>query len=162
LTTTAAHGMVVGDIFNLSLAPPDPLFDGGPFTVNGVPSTTTFTYHDTATVTLTVTKKQLAGGTTATLTTSVANHLSVGDTVAVSGVDPRFNGTYSVTAAGGSTLTYTVAPVVSNVTNAAVSSGLATLTTFGAHNLSVGDTVTVSTGDSRYDGTVVVKAPVTA
>lgn len=56
----------------------------------------------------------------ATLTTSAAHGFDVGDTVAITGVDATFNGTY-VIASVPSTTTFTYAKTASNVTSAAVS-----------------------------------------
>lgn len=55
----------------------------------------------------------------ATLTTSVAHDIVVGETVIVSGVDSTFNGQYRVTGVGSTTFTYDL--VATNVTSAAVS-----------------------------------------
>ncbi len=160
LRTTAAHGLVVGDIF--SLAGVDALLNGGPFTVTSVPSTTTLTYaySGPATMNLTVTNKAMTNGT-ATLTTSVApNPGLVGDTVTVSIGDPRFDGTYTVTAVnvGARTLSYVPSPVVQTVTNAALTGGIATLTMSVAPNFAVGDSVTVNIGNYKFDGTYTVTA----
>jgi len=99
-------------------------------------------------------------GTTATLTTSTTNTISVGDTVAVSIGDPRFDGTYTVTAATGTTFSYAVNPaaLTSTVTNKAVASGAVTLTTSAAHNLNALDTVNVNIGALGFDGTFTVTA----
>lgn len=56
----------------------------------------------------------------ATLTTSAAHGFDVGDTVAITGVDATFNGTYTI-ASVPSTTTFTYAKTASNVTSAAVS-----------------------------------------
>lgn len=47
-----------------------------------------------------------SSGTVATITTTVAHNLSVGNTVTVSGIDAEFNGTWVLTSASGTTLGY--------------------------------------------------------
>jgi hypothetical protein len=56
----------------------------------------------------------------ATLTTAAAHGFDVGDTVAITGVDSTFNGTYTI-ASVPSTTTFTYAKTATNVTSAAVS-----------------------------------------
>jgi hypothetical protein len=56
----------------------------------------------------------------ATLTTSVAHNLSVGESVVVTGVDATFNGTYTIVAVPTAT-TFTYAKTASNVVSTAVS-----------------------------------------
>jgi hypothetical protein len=161
LTTTAAHGLVVGDIINVSgVSVSGGIdFNGGPFVVTAVPSTTTFSYATNQTQSLAVTNKALAAGV-ATLTTAVQHHLSVGDDLVVDINDSRFDGTYQVTAVpSNTTFRYTPAPVSPvAVTGSSISSGIAKLTTSTDHNLRVGDSVTVALGDPRFDGTFAVSS----
>ena len=67
--------------------------------------------------TVSVTNKELTSNV-ATLTTSVAHGLGVGQVVTVSGVDATFNGTYTITVVG-STTTFSYAKTATNVTSAA-------------------------------------------
>lgn len=67
--------------------------------------------------TVSVTNKELTSNV-ATLTTSVAHGLGVGQVVTVSGVDSTFNGTYTITAVG-TTTTFSYAKTASNVASAA-------------------------------------------
>ena len=67
--------------------------------------------------TVSVTNKALSSNV-ATLTTSVAHGLGVGQVVTVSGVDSTFNGTYTITVVG-STTTFSYAKTATNVTSAA-------------------------------------------
>lgn len=67
--------------------------------------------------TFVVTNKVLAANV-ATLTTSVAHNIVVGETVVVSGVDSTFNGQYVVTGIASTTFSYS--RIASNVTSAAV------------------------------------------
>ena len=64
-----------------------------------------------------VTNKALTSNV-ATLTTSVAHGLGVGQVVTVSGVDSTFNGTYTITVVG-TTTTFSYAKTASDVTSAA-------------------------------------------
>jgi hypothetical protein len=161
LTTTAVHGLVVGDIVNISgVSVTGGIdFNGGPFVVTAVPSTTTFSYQTAQTQNLSVTNKALASGV-ATLTTAVQHHLSVGDEVVVDINDSRFDGTYQVTAVpSNTTFRYIPAPAAPvDVAAKSISSGIAKLTTAADHNLKVGDTVTVAVGDPRFDGTFAVSS----
>lgn len=75
-------------------------------------------------ITATVTNKALTSNV-ATITTSSAHGLSVGNSVTVSGVDATFNGTYTLTAVTSTTLSYarTAANVTSTASSGTVSSG---------------------------------------
>lgn len=70
-------------------------------------------------VTASVSNKALTSNV-ATLTTSAAHKLFTGDSVAVTGVDATFNGTYTITAVP-TTTTFRYAKTASNVASAAVS-----------------------------------------
>lgn len=74
----------------------------------------------------TVTNKALTSNV-ATLTTGSAHGWAVGNTVVVAGVDATFNGTYTLTAVGATTISY--AKVAANVASAAAA-GTATLLRF--------------------------------
>ena len=67
--------------------------------------------------TVSVTNKALTSNV-ATLTTSVAHGLGVGQVVTVSGVDSTFNGTYTITVVGSST-TFSYAKTAANVSSTA-------------------------------------------
>ena len=71
------------------------------------------------TVTASVNLKSLTSNV-ATLTTSAAHNLFVGDSVTVSGVDATFNGTYTITAVP-SSVSFRFAKTASNVASTAVS-----------------------------------------
>jgi hypothetical protein len=104
-------------------------------------------------------------GNVATLETTASGAPSVGDQINVSGVGSGFDGTFTVTGRTTSSFSYanTGSDVVPTVTQAQLTSGTATLTTSMAHNLSVGDTVTVANVDgantaSPFNGTFTVTA----
>ena len=73
----------------------------------------------------TVSNKALTGNV-ATLTTSTAHTYTVGDVVTVTGVDATFNGTFIITAIGGSGTTFDYAKTAANVSSTAAS-GTATV-----------------------------------
>jgi hypothetical protein len=108
LTSTAAHGLSVGASITVNIG--DARFDGT-FLVTDVPTSTTFSYTAPNPVTYPVTNKALASTGVETLT-SAGHHITVGSSVTVSIGDPRFNGTYNVTAVGADTCLYNhTAPV---------------------------------------------------
>jgi len=105
----------------------------------------------------------------ATLTTRAAHNYLVGDSVVVSGVDATFNGTYTITSIPTST-TFTYAKTNANVASArigdqtftinnkALVSDVATLTTSATHPYLVGESVTVTSVDSTFNGTYTITA----
>jgi hypothetical protein len=119
ITTNSAHGLVTGQ--TVLIAGFSGAYAGynGTFTVASVPSTTTFTYIDSAYSNLgksgggTATGYGLTeSGSTVTLWTTVANDLAVNEPVTISGAGVAgYNGTFTVTSvpggASGTTFTYT-------------------------------------------------------
>jgi hypothetical protein len=108
LTTTAAHGLVVGDIVNISGVPVTNGidFNGGPFVVTATPSTTTFSYATGGTQTLRATA---SGGTVAatgnvaptTTTGTVTAGSLAGKTVGAGWTNSHEPGIYIVDAGNG-------------------------------------------------------------
>jgi hypothetical protein len=100
----------------------------------------------------TITNKALTSNV-ATLTTSAAHGLAVGDEVWVEGVDATFNGKYTV-ATVPTTTTFTYAKTASNVTSTAVSSSLALVNKVGSINIESESTLRptgyLTTGFIRY------------
>ena len=100
----------------------------------------------------TITNKALTSNV-ATLTTSAAHGLSVGDDVWVEGVDSTFNGKYTITVVG-STTTFSYAKTASNVSSTAVSSATALVNKVGSINIesasTLRDTGYITTGYIRY------------
>ena len=127
----------------------------------------------------TVTNKALTSDV-ATLTTSAAHGYAVGQTVTVAGVDSTFNGQYTISATSSNTFSYTKVAnavtstsasgtatrgpgysaitsldsgtVVASVTNKALASNVATITTSAAHGFVVGQQVYVSGVGAPFDG----------
>lgn len=108
-------------------------------------STTEYSYS--------ITNKALTSNV-ATLT-APGHTITIGEAVTVAGVDATFNGTFTVTAADATTISYAkvAADVPSqgattafsaSVTNREVTSNVATLTTSAAHGYSIGESVVVS------------------
>jgi len=100
-----------------------------------------------------------------------AEPVQVGDSITITGVDATFNGTYTVTARTGSSVSY--AKTASNVTQVAATSPLsfsvslkeltgnvATLTVTGTanHTYTVGETVTVAGVDATFNGAYTITA----
>lgn len=82
---------------------------------------------------LTVSNKALTSNV-ATITTSAAHGLFVGDTVKITGVDTTFNGTWTVTTVP-STTTFTFARTASNVTSGASSGSVYPAATAASQNV---------------------------
>ena len=152
LTTSANHGLAVGETVIVNIS--DPRFDGT-FTVTAVPSNTTFRYRAGSAVT----NRVLTGGTV-TLTTSSAHGLVTGNSVVVSINDPRFDGTFPITAVSTSTSLSYAAPSIAT-TSWSVAGNVATLTaTTPPHGLAVGDAVivTYTGGQAFLSGTYTLTA----
>jgi hypothetical protein len=90
----------------------------------------------------------------ATLTTSAAHNLAIGDSIWVEGVDSTFNGEHTVTTVP-STTTFTYAKTASNVASTAVSSASAIVSLTGSiyfENMSeLAPTGYLTTGNIRYN-----------
>ena len=123
----------------------------------------------------------------ATITVSAAHGFKAGQTVTISGVDSRFDGSHVILADPAPTSTafsFTGVGTLSSgalldvraeayvgdatngiksavLTNKLLASNKATLTTSAAHNFSVGEIVTVKGVDGTFDGTYEIKAVTT-
>ncbi|HLX62872.1 MAG TPA: C25 family cysteine peptidase [Planctomycetota bacterium] len=170
LTMTGNHLIPTGQGVRVALNPPDPAFDGV-YTVQGNGANTNILAYNsnlngtvnsaitqgTAFGVFGVTNKVLSGGTV-TLTTAAAHGLRATQSIAVTLGDPTYDGTYNLTVASGSILSYTKAGADSasastnfNVTNKALTSNVATLT-IGTHGFSTGQAIQVTLGDAAFDG----------
>jgi hypothetical protein len=109
-------------------------------------------FCSTATNKGTITNKQLTSNV-ATLTTSAAHGLSVGDEIWVEGVDATFNGKYTITVVG-STTTFSYAKTAGDVASTAVSSSAAKVNLIGSISIESESTLRTSgyitTGNIRY------------
>jgi hypothetical protein len=77
-------------------------------------------YTQAVPATRSISNKALTGNV-ATITTSAAHYVAVGDTITVAGVDATFNGTYTVTAINESARTISYSKTATNVGTTAVS-----------------------------------------
>ena len=151
LTTTEAHDFSVGDsVFVSGIGEP---FDGDKL-ITATPTDTTFTFDADAAEVTPVAFKSLDSGV-ATLRTTEAHGLSIGDEIVVAGVDSLFDGTYTVVSIPTTTsFTYSKTRVPPrSVISASLISNIATLNTSDTHQFIVGDTVVVSGVGVSYDGT---------
>jgi Flp pilus assembly protein TadG len=108
--------------------------------------------------TFTVTQKAASGGV-ATLT--AINNLQPGTLITVSGVDANFNGTYTVSSASATQVSYVDSnlPATTTISPTAVAMNNGTATVTVANNLAAGNSVTVHFGNVNYDGTQTVTNP---
>lgn len=151
LTTTERHDFTVGDsVFVSGIGEP---FDGDK-TIISTPTDTTFTYEADASTVVPVAFKSLTSSE-ATLTTTVAHGLSVGDSVVVAGVDGVFDGVYPVKRVPDITsIVYDRVRVPPRtLISASLISNIATVNTSDVHQFIVGDQVTVTGAGTNYDGT---------
>jgi hypothetical protein len=157
LTTTAAHGLLAGDIVEISGL--SEAYLNGDFEVTSVPTSTTFTFNvfpNVASISTIVSKK--LQNNIATITTRTSHGFVQNDSILVKDVDTVFDGTYVITGAPTSTsFTYSknrVPPRV--VTGAILISNIATLTTSEAHKYIQGESVTISNMGVNFNGTYVI------
>lgn len=118
-----------------------------------------------------VTTKALASNvaTLGITLTGGSPQFKVGDSVVITNVDATFNGTYTLTAASTTSISY--AKTASNVSSTAALTAIsrtittkevfnaeAILTTSSAHTYSVGDSVVIANVDATFDGTYTITA----
>jgi hypothetical protein len=154
LTTTERHDFTVGD--SVFISGIDAPFDGDK-TIISTPTDTTFTYEADASTITPVAFKSLTGSE-ATLQTTVAHGLSVGDSVVVAGVDGVFDGVYPVKRVPNLTsIVYDRVRVPPRtLISASLISNIATVNTSDVHQFIVGDQVTVTGAGTNYDGTYTI------
>lgn len=157
--TLANHGFQVGDVFTVLVpvvASGVTLY--GNYTVSKITSTSVFEINaNNSAKTLAVTAASWSGGS-ATLTFSGSNSLASGDTIVVASMIPTgYNGTYAVTAATSTTVSYTVADPRITISNATWSTGTVTITHSGGTAFSAGQSVIInSINPSGYNGTYTI------
>ena len=151
LTTTERHDFTVGD--SVFISGIDAPFDGDKIVIS-TPTDTTFTYEADASTITPVAFKSLTNSE-ATLQTTVAHGLSIGDSVVVAGVDGVFDGVYPVKRVPNSTsIVYDRVRVPPRtLISASLISNIATVNTSDVHQFIVGDQVTVAGAGTNYDGT---------
>lgn len=156
LETTTNHGFAVGD--EIFISEVDNVFDGT-YTIDSVPSNTSFTYQNTRVPVAAVTGKLLASNI-ATLTTSAPHGFLVGEEVTVTGVDSiNFDGTYTISSVSSDGLRFSYPKNRTDskdVISAELTSLVASITTSGDHGFSVGEQVNISNVSEGYDGSFTV------
>jgi hypothetical protein len=154
LTTTGRHDFTVGD--SVFISGIDAPFDGDKL-ITSTPTDTTFTYEADSSTIVPVSFKALTASE-ATLRTTVAHGLSVGDSVVVAGVDDVFNGVYPIKRVPNATsIVYDRARVPPRtLISASLISNIATVNTSDAHQFIVGEQVTVTGAGINYDGTFTI------
>ena len=126
LTTAANHELNIGN--QITISGVDGIFNGT-YTVQDVPSLTTFTVTRGSAFSANVSQKALTGNV-ATLTTATAHNLAAGNLVDIAGVDGTFNGTYVISTTPTAT-TFTYARTAADVV-AVAATGTMTVNQIGA------------------------------
>lgn len=160
LTTTTAHGLIVGDIVEVSGLSESDL--NGDFQVLEIPTSTTFKYSifpfNRATTTTVVAKKLVSN--VATVITQENHGFTTGNSIFIKDVDTVFNGTYTITGTPTAT-SFTFSKNRSSartVIGAVLVSNIATLTTSEAHGFIEGEQVTIAGLDVNYNGTYTISS----
>ncbi len=152
ITTRTAHGLLVGDIVEITgLGSP---LDGD-FEISSVPTETTFTFPvfpNVSTLAAIVTKK--LQNTVATITTKEPHGFTSGNSIFIKDVDAVFDGTYTINGTPTPTsFTYTKNRIPPrSVSGAILVSNIATLTTTEAHQFIVGESVAIGNINVNYNG----------
>lgn len=158
LTTTTAHGLLQGDVVEISGLAESDL--NGDFFVTQVPTATTFKYSLfplNRAITKTVVAKKLVSNL-ATIFTKEAHGFVGGNTVFLKDIDSVFSGNYTIISAPTAT-SFTFSKdrsTARTVTGAILISNTATLTTSEAHGYIEGEDVTVAGLDQNYNGTYTI------
>lgn len=155
LTTTRAHGLLQGDVVEISGIAEEDL--NGDFFITEVPTSTTFKYSLfplNRAITKTVVAKKLVSNV-ATVFTKETHGFVSGNTVFLKDIDSVFDGNYVIaTAPTATTFTFEKnRSAARTVTGAILVSNTATLTTSEAHGYVQGEDVTISGLDQNYNGT---------
>ena len=157
LTTTAAHGLLQGDIVEISGLAEEDL--NGDFIITSVPTSTTFKYSLfplNRAITKAVVAKKLVSNV-ATVFTKEAHGFVPGNSVFLKDIDSVFSGNYTVTAATATSFSFAKdRSTARTVTGAILVSNIATLTTSEAHGFVEGEDVTIANLDQNYNGTFTI------
>ena len=168
ITMGSAHGFVAGE--NVSISGLDDTFDGV-YKIVSTPTTTTFTYKIERSTVNTASIRSIFSGV-ATITLASEHGFSLGEQVVVSDVGANYDGTYTVTQIPSSTTfsyaksaadetailvtTGTVIPIKRAVVARQLIGGVVTLTTSSGHGFLTGESVTVSSLGTSFDGSYVI------
>lgn len=153
LTTNAPHFFTVGD--TVSVTNIDFNYNGT-HTITAIPSPTQFSYAATRTNAKSISSIGMTASVV-TATTTTTHGFVVGEKVVIEGTSDAFNGVQTIASVTTNTFTFaenrsTYRSIVSKTRF----SNSAALTTSDVHNLSVGESVTVTSVDSTFNGTFVV------
>ena len=185
LTVPVGHGFKAGNAISVAIG--ETAFDGGPYTVTSV-GTTTVTYQLPAasavssgaasgTVALSpsstiVTNKAITSNV-ATVTVPSGHGLVAQNVIDVAGVGAGFDGRKTITAVTATTISFeaqgdvaygaasgtaSIATPTIAVTNKAITSNDATITVASGHGVAVGNTIAVSGLGGNFDGTKTLTA----
>jgi hypothetical protein len=154
LTTTTAHGLLQGDVVEISGISESDL--NGDFFITEVPTSTTFRYSLfplNAAISKTVVAKKLVDNV-ATVYTKESHGFSVGNSVFLRDIDSVFSGNYTITTVPNLT-SFTFAKdrsTARTVTGAILISNIATITTSEPHGYIEGEEVNIVGLDETYNG----------
>jgi DNA/RNA endonuclease YhcR with UshA esterase domain len=157
LTTTTAHGLLQGDVVEISGLSESEL--NGDFIITDVPTSTTFKYSLfplNRAVSKTVVAKKLVSNV-ATIFTKEAHGFVNGDSVFLKDIDSVFNGNYTITASTATSFSFSKDRSTSRIiTGAILISNTATITTSDVHGFVEGEEVTIAGLDQNYNGTYTI------
>jgi hypothetical protein len=174
LQTSAAHGFIVGEL--VSITNVDSYFNGT-YTITEIPTSTSFRFKRASSNERAISIRSAASNTVI-LTTSAPHNYVVGEKVVVSGVDPSYDGTFTITSVP-STTTFAYAKSVANLIPTSVTAGfvepssrkvksysrtgnIVTVTTVNAHGLYTGAELTFSGTTPFGEGVKSVASVLTA
>lgn len=147
LITNSAHGFIVGE--PVSITNVDSYFNGT-YTITEIPDATSFKFKRASSNERAISIRS-ASSNTVILTTSAPHNYVVGEKVVVAGVDPSYDGTFTITAVP-STTTFAYTKSVANLIPTAVTAGAAFVEPSSRKVKSysrVGNIVTVTTVSSH-------------
>jgi hypothetical protein len=145
LVTNSAHGFIVGE--SVAISNVDSHFNGN-YTILSAPTATSFTYKRASINERSISTRS-ASSNTVVLTTSAPHNFLIGEQVKVSGVDPTYDGTFTITSIP-STTTFAYAKTVSNLIPTTVVGGFVEVATRKVTSYSrTGNIVTVVTNSSH-------------
>jgi hypothetical protein len=174
LVTGAAHGFIVGEL--VSITNVDSYFNGT-YTITEIPTPTSFKFKKSSSNDRSISLRS-ASSNTVILTTNNPHNYVVGEKIVVSGVDPSYDGTFTITSVP-STTTFAYSKSVGNLIPTPVTAGFAepssrkvksysrvgnivTVTTVSAHGLYTGAELTFSGTTPFGAGVKSVSAVLTA
>lgn len=145
LVTSAAHGFIVGEL--VSITNVDSYFNGT-YTITEIPTPTSFKFKKSSSNDRAISVRS-ASSNTIILTTIAPHNYVIGEKIVVSGVDPSYDGTFTITAVP-STTTFAYSKSVGNLIPTSVTAGFAEPSSRKVKSYSrVGNIVTITTVSSH-------------